>query len=261
MKVNIRKAQLSDLDDISKVAYQTYFKRFFCTESTDRLGNLYGAPLATDHPELAQGQNYEWFYDQWKTLLQKATSLDFVNRPVIYVAEVDNNIKGFIKGVPGPLDKQTYKQFRDKNLFGSLDRQYISELGSIYISFDHQDANTGRLLVQKYSQTMEKLGFKAMVTRCYIKNDSPHFFRKLGAQESILCDIPNGYFKYDGQSKTVQNTDIKGICLAWDNEQFSILNQIDVLKVRKGQKVSLKTYKDQLDQHDVNKIDINFGLK
>lgn len=261
MNIKIRKARLSDLDEIAKLAFDTYYKRFFCTESKDRFGNLYGAPLAKDHPELAQGQNYEWFYEQWKTLLEKAESLDFANKPVIFVAEANNEIKGFVKGMPSPLDSYTYKQFKERNLFQSLDRQYISELGSIYISFDHQDSNTGRLLVQKYSQTMEKLGYKAMVTRCYIKNDSPHFFTKLGAQETVTCTIPNGYFDYNGADRSVKNTDIKGVCLAWDREQFKILNKIDVLKIAKGQKVSPTILKDQKDQDVVNKIDINYGIK
>lgn len=227
MSYIIRPVIQSDLGRVARLAFETYYKRFFCTETINaRTGKPYGGPLAAEFPELATGQNLQWFSDYWTGFMPGLTEPDPLNRNYAFVAECreSRKILAFIKGDGKSVEGNLYNDLKQAGLIQGVANDEICELGSIYIDFEEQRRGLGRSLTQRYAQAMYQLGYKDMVTRAYAKNDSPDFFRKMGACGQITCTIPNGYYDSNGQKNSV---DIPGICLVWTPQNFKKLAAVN----------------------------------
>ncbi len=240
MDFKIRKITINDEKPIAELAFETYYKRFFCKKSINPdTGKVYGGPLAEEFPELKKGQNIQWFYDYWREFIKGVSEKNIKKRNYAYVAECNKTGKllGFIKGNGEALEENIYKEMQKKQIIKELSREEICEMASIYISFDAQRLGVGSALMQAYTKTMQDLGYKTMVTRAYSKNDSNIFFGKEGAVFNIKCVIPNGYYDENGNVKSV---DIPGVCMVWSEESFA-----NMVKGKKAS-ISLEFNKDRL---------------
>ena len=72
----------------------------------------------------------------------------------------------------------------------------------------------------RFAHCAMQLGYESMATRAYERNDSPAFFKKLGAINAGRCAIENEYLAPDG---SIQSVDIPGICLFWDKKAMASL--------------------------------------
>ena len=86
------------------------------------------------------------------------------------------------------------------------------ELASIYCAPDAKYHGIGRRLMAVFARAMLDLGYRGMITRAYVKNDSPAFFERLGAKFMGACPIPNDYLTPEGNVATLE---IPGVWLYW----------------------------------------------
>jgi len=180
----LRKATRNDEQALATLAYNTYYRRFFCLKTLGRDGKPYGGPLGKEFPELLKGQTQESFEDYWAKFIPGVFSPNPTDANYCFVAENGRGqIIGFVKGNGKPVDSASADQAQTSSAS-------TAELGSLYINFDYQQSFAGRLLTQVYARQMACLGYKALVTRAYDKNDSVFFFQKMGATNRGRCLHP-----------------------------------------------------------------------
>lgn len=241
----IRQAQKSDEESLAKLAYQAYYDRFFNREITD----VYGASLRV-YPELIPneekdiGQSLSTFQEYWKKAIQNLDNPD--QRFLCFVAEVNTpkgkKIVGFRKGYALPLEDEEYRRYVNENKKRALIRKRDDYFGintyndireiplppqnkiagssSLYISPDFKRSGLGKRLIKRYAQEVIKLGFKGMMTSCYIKNDSQKFLKSMGGDFFIRCNIPVSYRK---ENKALDTCNIEGLMCLWDEKSLKKL--------------------------------------
>lgn len=210
----IRKAKQEEWEALADLHYRAYANRFFDEKARDRQGRLYGAPLAREFPVLAAGQNGRYFRSYWEKFSDGFAAPDPRQRNYCFVAEKETGVVAFVKGSGAPVSGQM------KNLFNEAalgDAEKCCELGSIYCDPGNRYCGAGRRLVETFACAMLGLGYESMVTEAYNKNDSPLFFKKLGAKLMGACRIPNDYLTSEGKLETVN---IPGRWLYWDKKMM-----------------------------------------
>lgn len=264
----IRQAQKSDEKSLAELAYKAYYDRFFNREVTD----IYGASLRV-YPELIPneekdtGQSLSTFQEYWKEAMKNLDNPD--KKFLCFVAEVDTlqgkKIVGFRKGYALPLDDEEYRRYSNENKKRALIRKRDDYFGintyndireiplppqnkiagssSLYIDPNFKRSGLGKQLIKRYAQEVIKLGFKGMMTSCYIYNDSQKFLKSMGGDFFIKCDIPVSYRKED---KTLDVCNIEGLMCLWDKKGLeklaakeNNLSQRTIFEAYKNAKIKL----------------------
>ena len=214
----IRPARKQEREALAGLHFRAYHDRFFDPQSRDRQGKPYGAPLAREFPDLARGQNADYFRRYWAGFARGLDDPDPRRRNYCFVAAEAGGrqaIAAFIKGSGAPLKGEMRETFNRAVIAGKPDADECCELASIYCDPQSKYRGLGRSLVETFTRAMLDLGYRGMVTRAYDRNDSPAFFEKLGAQFMGACSIPNDYLTPEGKPATV---DIPGVWLYWGRE-------------------------------------------
>lgn len=244
-KIVIRKARREDEAELAELAYRSYYDRFFNDEVTRK----YGASLKV-YPELIPneqkdtGQSRSTFQEYWAKAMPQLDAKE--NRFLCFVAEIQtaqgSKIVGFRKGYAAPLEDAEYQRYvnenrkrelirKKNNYFGITtyndirpiplpEKSKIAGSSSLYIDPAYKRYGLGSKLIQRYAQEVLKLGFKGMMTSCYVKNDSQKFLRAQGGDFFIKCDIPVAYKKED---KTTAVCNIDGLMCLWGEESLKKL--------------------------------------
>lgn len=216
----IRAARADEWPVLADLHYRAYYDRFFDKQARGKDGQLYGAPLAREFPELAAGQNKEYFRRYWKNFVRNLDTGP-LEKNYVFIAESEEGIIGFIKGNGRPIDGDLKSLFNAASLGDNPDPALCCELGSIYCDPRLKYKGAGKALTEAFTKKLYDLGYRTMVTCAYDKNDSPRFFERLGARTAGTCAIPNDYI--DGQGR-VANVDIPGIWLYWDRQSMKRLS-------------------------------------
>ena len=216
--VDIIRARSADADRLGNLHYRAYYNRFFDPNALDNItGQLYGAPLAVEHPCLARGQDATYFNSYWQKFVQTLWN-DSPTANLCYVATLGGQAVGFVKGNAAPPDAEIFARLTEPTPQGN-----VGELGSIYLDPAQKRHGYGRDLVTLYALELQGLGYDQMVTSAYYRNDSPRFFEKLGARLIGNCDIPNPYINYDKPDNPIEEVTIGGTLLYWDQAAFAAL--------------------------------------
>ena len=224
-RLTIRPACMDDMDNLAQLHYETYYRRFFCTETVGPDGAPYGGPLGAEFPQLIRGQSPESFGDYWVVFLPTAipgkqqSNYCFV---ATILAADGERIIGFVKGDLAPLDDEiTSIVSRETGL--DIDPEKVGELGSLYIDFRFQGTGAGRLLTATGAWELGRAGRAGMVARAYKKNTSPAFFAKTGAEITGQCPIPVPYYEDSPTGRMEKIVDIGGTLLLWRENAFNAL--------------------------------------
>ncbi len=241
----IRKATRADEKELAELAYRAYYDRFFNREVTAR----YGASLRV-YPELVPdeekdtGQSLSTFRDYWKKAMQNLDNPE--KRFICFVAEINTpsgkKIIGFRKGYALPLEDVEYERYAKENKKRALIRKKENYFGintyndtreiplppkekiagssSLYTDPAFKRSGIGKKLITRYAQEVWKLGFRGMMTSCYVYNDSQKFLRAMGGDFFIKCDIPCTYRKED---KSLDVCNINGLMCLWGEEALKRL--------------------------------------
>lgn len=244
-KIVIRKACPEDEAELAELAYRSYYDRFF----NDEVTNKYGASLKV-YPELIPneekdtGQSRSTFREYWAKAMPQLNAKE--NRFLCFVAEVQtqegSRIVGFRKGFAAPLEEEEYQRYtkenrkreiiRNKNNYYDIttyddlrsiplpQKNKIAGSSSLYIDPAYKRFGLGSKLIQRYAQEVLKLGFKGMMTSCYVKNDSQKFLKAQGGDYFIKCNIPVTYKKEDGTSAICN---IDGLMCLWGEDSLKKL--------------------------------------
>ena len=222
--ITIRSARKEDEAELADLAYRAYYDRFF----NDLVTAKAGASLKV-YPELIPNEE---------------KNLNNPEKPFLcFVAEIKTpegrKIIGFRKGYALPLEDEEYRRYENENKKRALLRkkseyrgidvyndlreiplppkEKIAGSSSLYIDPAYKRCGIGRRLVNRYAREVLKRGFSAMMTSCYIYNDSQKFIRSVGGDYAIRCNIPCNYKKEDG---TTDVCNIAGYMLLWSEDSL-----------------------------------------
>lgn len=240
--ITIRSARKEDEAELVDLAYRAYYDRFFNDLVTAKAGaSLKVYPELIPNEEKDTGQSRSSFRDYWRKAMQ---NLNNPEKPFLcFVAEIKTpegrKIIGFRKGYALPLEDEEYRRYENENKKRALLRkkseyrgidvyndlreiplppkEKIAGSSSLYIDPAYKRCGIGRRLVNRYAREVLKRGFSAMMTSCYIYNDSQKFIRSVGGDYAIRCNIPCNYKKEDG---TTDVCNIAGYMLLWSEDSL-----------------------------------------
>jgi predicted N-acetyltransferase YhbS len=257
MREIIRAAKAEEFDSIlptlAAIAYQD---RFFNEESVARSGAMIleregicfpepkkeefleysgslSVPFSVLKPQISgAGQSLLSFAKYWQEKKQ-----DFLDEKFkVFVAEIDGQIVGFVKGNFDYVDcTADFPEISELN-----GQQQICSLGSLYVNPNfRRTQGIGTKLVQKWISELlkEKPDCQGMLTDCYWRNNSQYFFNRMGAESIGFCDIPDSYL--DEYLKR-QTQNIVGEVMFWTREKLD--NLIDIISIIKDQTPKVKKY-------------------
>ncbi len=141
----IRPAQVSDAEGIARVHVESWCTTYIGIMPDDVLANL----------------SVEERADMWRRPLSNPESPG-----IIYVAEADGQIIGFVSGGPERTGHAVYK----------------AEISAIYLLQAYQGHGIGRALVQAVVGRLLDKGFTAMLIWVAAKNPATNFYAALGGQ-------------------------------------------------------------------------------
>lgn len=252
-QIIIRKAKKSDQQELANLAYRAYYDRYFNKATTDRFASsLRGFKNLIPDEKNNTGQSKQTFNDYWEKAIKDLDNEK--NQFICFVAVTKTSngekIIGFRKGYAAPMDDDEYKRYERENkkrkliskrndYFGITtyndtriiplaNKEEIAGSSSLYIDPTQKRSGLGKKLISAYAKELLKLGYKGMMTSCYIKNDSQKFLRAMGGDFSIKCEIPNIYLDNNGNKK-IQN--IPGLMFYWDKKALIKLANIDNQRV------------------------------
>jgi len=158
--MNIRLASVNDIEGIARVHMESWRSTYKGIISQSYLSNL----------------TLESRVEKWNTTFNSLNQDE-----VIYIIEDDfGTIVGFING----------GKSREPGL------QYNSELYAIYLLKEVQGNGYGKLLFNKFNETMKQRNYQSLMLWVLEENPSIHFYKRLGGQYITKKEIQIGEDKF-----------------------------------------------------------------
>ena len=143
--MNIRKAKSSDVRNITNVHIESWKSTYKGIFSEDFLDNI----------------DFNKRYKLWERVLHSSSS-----KEIVYVAELNNEIVGFISGGPSRTD--------------ALDSD--AEIYALYLLEDYQRQGIGRKLLENAFQEMREYGYETAFVWVLKDNPAVNFYKKTGGE-------------------------------------------------------------------------------
>lgn len=146
--INIRKANISDLKQIQELNNEL-FKIEYANYDSD---------LIIEWPFTEKGTNY---------------FIDMINNQVVFVAEIDNNIIGYLAGTLDKKFSYVYKK--------------TAEIDNIFILDKYRNTGIGTILISEFKKICKEKDVKRIIVTAASKNiNAIEFYKKQGFEDKKL---------------------------------------------------------------------------